>query len=364
MVHHFLYTAPGRVDDAPGSCFEGAGFLGLRAEEHPRGNFDAFTPPATRARYGTPNRMSDGTAPDWRLYAMVMNHVKKPKTVYVRTRVYYTEEERQTVYPTVVGCHLNDAFDVPGGGGRGSTYVDESTWTSPMNGRILLAASHQHGGGKSQTLASETCVRRLYRAPVYHGLPGHVYNTIRPILHEPGPIANGTFVSEEGVPIAQGEVLRRRSMHDNSNLHVAAMGFWVLHIVRDDSTERCARLPGDIRDVRRPKRYDRTPNYGLKVPQLDRPLGPFEAFTGEPLTVADDVFRPGKVTASVGQPITWRFAGSKPHTVTVANGPRGFSSPYAGRTSGDFTFTPSVPGTYRLTCLVHPTAMGQTVEVR
>ena len=37
MVHHFLYFAGGRVDQAPGSCWPGAGFIGGRGEEHPFG---------------------------------------------------------------------------------------------------------------------------------------------------------------------------------------------------------------------------------------------------------------------------------------------------------------------------------------
>src|SRR5262245_66561548 len=32
MVHHFLYFAPGRDDEAPGSCWRGAGFIGGRGE--------------------------------------------------------------------------------------------------------------------------------------------------------------------------------------------------------------------------------------------------------------------------------------------------------------------------------------------
>ncbi len=370
MIHHFLYFAPGRVDDAEGSCWSGAGFLSGRGEEHPTGNFSRMTTPESRARYGITNRRADGTAPDWRLIAMVMNHVKKPKTVYVRTRVYYTEAPREPVYPTVVGCRPFDegftgmAYDVEGGGGRGAEHVDQSTWTSPINGRILLAASHQHGGGKYQLLTSDTCRRHMYKGNVYHGTKDHIYNTIRPILHEPGPIANGTLQSRQGVPITKGEVLRRTAVHDNSNLHVAAMGFWVLHIVRDESVGECDPLPSDIRDVRKPKRYDRTPNFGLKVPQLDPPTGPFEPFTGGLLSVRDNFFRPGKIEAAVGQDITWSFDGRNPHTVTVANGPRGFSSLYTGIRQGQFTFTPTVPGTYRMTCLVHPTTMGQTIKVR
>jgi hypothetical protein len=138
----------------------------------------------------------------------------------------------------------------------------------------------------------------------------------------------------------------------------------VLLIVKDDSvTQDCSPLPDDIIDVGRPRRFDRTPNYGLVVPQLSKPTGPIRAFDGGPLMVGDEFFEPNRIRARVGEPITWRFGGYQPHTVTVANGPRGFSSVYYGQTSGEYTFTPPVKGTYRMTCLVHPTTMGQDVVV-
>jgi hypothetical protein len=344
MVHHFVYFAPGRVDDdVPGGCWSGLGFIGGRGEEHPLGRTLREIPEALRDRYGIRNRLPDGSAPDWHLTAMVMNHYKRPKSFYIRTRVYYTTERREAAKPVVFGdCSLlanGMAYDVPGGGALGSTYVDESIWTAPFSGRLLVAFSHQHGGGRYQLLESRTCGRRLFKAPVYHGRPGHVYNTIRPILHEPGPIGNGSYATVRGIPIAEGEVLRRVAVHDNHNLHVAAMGFW-------------ATL------------FDRTPNYDLVVPQLAKPTGAFRPFTGGALAVEDGFFTPQKVTAAVGETVTWRFVGSAPHTVTVANGPRGFSSLYWGQTAGSYSFAPQVPGTYRLVCLVHPTTMAQTLEVR
>jgi hypothetical protein len=364
MIHHLLYFAPGRQGDSVGSCWSGLGFIAGRGEEHPDGNFD-FVPAERRAQYGIVNRLANGGAPNWHLVAMVMNHVKRPKTVYVRTKLYYTEEERTPVYPTVVGCRGNGmAYDVPGGGRKGSNFVDTSTWTAPYSARILMGASHQHGGGKRQTLASDTCNRKLLDAPVYHGTSDHIYNTIRPILHEPGPIANGTFGTSQGIPVKGGEVLRRRAVHDAHNLHVAAMGFWVLHLVRDDAVGDCDPLPADVTELRRPKRFDRTPNHDLEVPQLDKPTGAFAPFRGGAITVADDYFRPGRIEARRGETIRWEFKGSKPHTVTVANGPRGFSSLYSGLVRGGHSFKFDVPGTYRLTCLVHPTTMGQTVRVR
>jgi len=257
MIHHFVYLAPGRVEDSPNSCWTGGGFITGRGEEHPEGTaFDRWTTPESRAKYGIVNRMPNGDAPAWKLIAMVMNHVKRPKKVYVRTRVHYTREERQPIYPTVVGdCAkaINGmAYDIPGGGAQGETATNTTSWTAPFNGRILLAASHQHGGGRYHTLSSDTCQRRIFKARTYYAPPDHIYNTIRPILHEPGPIGNGTFRSVEGVPIREGEQFTRTGVHDNSNLHVAAMAFWALFLVKDDSvTQDCAPLPDDITDVGR-----------------------------------------------------------------------------------------------------------------
>ena len=368
MVHHFLYWAPGRVDEAPGSCWGGLGFIGGRGEEHPLGHVLRGSSRAFRGRYGINNRLPDGSAPDWRLTAMVMNHYQRPKSFYVRARVWYTTEKRQSVSPVTIGdCSQitnGMAYDVPGGGRRGANFVNSSDWVAPFSGRLLMASSHQHGGGKYQTLDSRTCGRRLFKAPVYHGLPNHTYNTIRPILHEPGPIGTGAYATAKGIPIAKGEVLRRTAVHDNHNLHVASMGFWSTWFVKDDSVKRCGRMPDDIVEINRPKRFDRTPNYDLKVPQLSRPRGAFTAFDGDALEIGDDFFRPGRVTAKVGETITWRFGGSKPHSVSVANGPRGFSSIYWGQRTGTYSATPKVKGTYKLVCLVHPTTMSQTLEVK
>jgi plastocyanin len=103
--------------------------------------------------------------------------------------------------------------------------------------------------------------------------------------------------------------------------------------------------------------------YDRVVPQLSTPKGKWTAFSGTAVGIGDQYFKPAMMTARVGQKITWRFAGYEPHSVTVANGPRGFSSNYLGNTSGSYSFTPTVPGTYRLTCLIHPTTMAQTLKV-
>ena len=370
MVHHFVYFAAGRVGENLGGCWSGLGFIGGRGEEHPSGRFGRYTPPSLRDRYGIANMTASGEAPTWRLLAMVMNHVKQPKTVYVRTRVWYTTEPREPVTPVVLGrCGdlVNGmSYDVPGGEPEGAKFTRESTWTVPegFNGRILRGASHQHGGADYQLLSNETCGTDIFKAPAYYGPPGHIYNTIRPILHEPGPIANGTFATPTGVPVSGGDVIKNVAVHDAHNLHVAAMGFWAMMVVRDDSVKPCDPAPDDLVDVSTPARWDPTPNHGLRVPQLAPPRGAFVPLPASPLTVGDLWFRPGKVVTSVGRELRWQFTGSVPHTVTVANGPRGFSSVYSGQTSGQYAFTPTVKGTYRLVCLVHPTTMGQTVLVK
>ena len=259
MVHHFLYFTQGRARAETGGCL-GGDFLAGRGEEHPSGRFDQVTPPDLRARYGIHNATPQGKAPAWMLTAMVMNHYQRSKRFYVRTRIWYTTEPRTPIYPTAVGdCrHLLNgmAYDVPGGGLPGSTFTDRSTWTMPFSGRIVGAASHHHGGAINHTLASQTCGREIFNAKAYYGAADHPYNTIRPILHEPGPIANGTFRSPTGIPVAAGEVLERVALHDNATLHVAAMGFWVLLLAKDDSVTGCQPMPADVREVTVPAKYD------------------------------------------------------------------------------------------------------------
>ena len=369
MIHHFLYFANERVDAGPGGCL-GNGFIGGRGEEHPSGRFDTMWPADQRARYGIRNATPAGAAPEWSLMTMVMNHYKRSKRFYVRTKVWYTTEPREQLYPLTVGncAHITNgmAYDVPGGGGAGSTYTDRSTWTVPFSGRILGGGSHHHGGALRQTLRSVSCDRTLFDAKAYYGAADHPYNTIRPILHEPGPIANGTFRSAHGIPVTAGEVLERAAVHSNRELHVAAMGFWILPFVRDDSVTACAPLPTDVQEVTVPPRYDRSAPYVFDrlVPQLLAPRGPWRVFDGSVIPVGDQWFRPQKLTAKVGEKITWEFRGFEPHSVTVANGPRGFSSNYLGVTRGRYSFTPTVAGTYKLTCLIHPTTMSQTVKVK
>ena len=61
-----------------GGCWSGAGSSAAAARST-RSATRSWACPAFRARYGIENRKADGTAPDWKLTAMVMNHYKRPK---------------------------------------------------------------------------------------------------------------------------------------------------------------------------------------------------------------------------------------------------------------------------------------------
>ena len=156
-------------------------------------------------------------------------------------------------------------------------------------------------------------------------------------------------------------MLERVALHDNATLHVAAMGFWVLLLAKDDAVTGCQPMPSDIREVTVPAKYDTLAPFVFSrtVPQLFKPGGRVAGV--QRAASATSSSARGRVTAKVGQRLTWRFTGVEPHSVTVANGPRGFSSNYLGNVRGSYSFTPTVPGTYRLTCLIHPTTMAQTL---
>ena len=124
--------------------------------------------------------------------------------------------------------------------------------------------------------------------------------------------------------------------------------------------------PNDISEINKPKRYDRTPDYELVVPQLAKPQGVFQAFDGAAAVGGRRLLPPRQDhRRRSASRITWRFTGTQAAQVTVANGPRGFSSVYWGRRSGQLHASRRrCAGTYRLTCLVHPTTMAETLVVK
>ena len=143
------------------------------------------------------------------------------------------------------------------------------------------------------------------------------------------------------------------------------MAFWVLHIVRDDTVGECDPMPTDLRELRKPQGFDKTPAHDRKVPQLDKPTGAFAPFTGGADHGRRRLLPPGQAQREEGRAGHLGVQG-----IEAAHGHRGqraarlLVAVLGAGSAAAHSFNFDVPGTYRMTCLVHPTTMGQTVRVR
>jgi plastocyanin len=179
------------------------------------------------------------------------------------------------------------------------------------------------------------------------------------------------FRSARGVPVAAGECVVLDSNYDAAMPHTRVMGIFILYMARDASVTKCGARPGDFEQLPLPKGRPKPPPFtvpivGLrngKAVNIEKPPGR-RARLGRrgTISVGDMFFDRANVSVRAGSKLTWRFGGDTLHNVTLANGPRGFSSPNLndGRT---YSKRLSVPGTYQLFCGLHPVDMTATVEV-
>jgi len=322
----------------------------------------------------------------WAMSLMLMNHRNRTDKVFVEYRVRVeTGRELVPIDPwwlDVVNCKLDPIYDVPGGGNRGSTHARHADFVAPAAGRLVFGGAHVHGGGKALTLRSQSCGGRvLYDSRPLWGLPAHPFYKVRPVLHEPGPISMSHLSSAQGIPVAKGERLRLTASYDGELPHVRAMGIMILAFAPDPAvTTACAALPGDVRSYQTTTLRGRnaTPrttiplNYlppgqlgsGRRARAVDGPPGaPLVRSRGGEIDVGDLFFSPARLEVKRGATLRWRFTGDTLHNVTLAQGPRGFSSFDLDR---ERTFEQKLDkrGTYRLFCGLHPTTMLQTVRVR
>jgi hypothetical protein len=178
--------------------------------------------------------------------------------------------------------------------------------------------------------------------------------------------------SRQGFPVAAGERLQLTARYDNQFPHTRVMGIMPFYITRDPGlTQKCGPLPGDVQVIRdtRPGRA-RTPLMRIPINArrsgaagpIARPPGAPTWGGGGPLEVGSFAVEPANAVIPQGATLRWRFWGNTLHTVTVADGPRGFSSPNLsdGR---EFAHRFTRPGTYRLYCSLHPVDMTSTVRV-
>jgi hypothetical protein len=325
--------------------------------------------------YGYPVKGDDRWMATW----MLMNHRNRPDSVYLEYKVRY--ETRRALTPVqllwfdVRNCSYDPVYDVPGGGRPGSTATESTTWTMPFSARIVAALGHVHGGGKEVNVTQPDCGgRTLLRSRATWAFPRDPEYRVRPRVHEPGPIDMELINSRQGFPVAAGERLRLSSLYDAQLPHTRVMGIMGMYVARDPSVTRpCGALPGDVQTIRdsRPGRartplirvpINRRPAPGAVARPIARPPGDPTWASGGPLEIRGLQVEPANAVVPQGATVRWRFWGSSLHTVTVAGGPEGFSSPNLsdGRTF-DHRFTRA--GTYRLYCSLHPVDMTSVVRV-
>ena len=249
MIHHIVLHAPGaKWANEQGNCAAQFFARGEENQEMPKSD-----------DYGIANETAGGDAPDWLLTHMLMNHRPYPFKAYVRTRVTYSDTPKTEVTPLWIdteGCDVDPTYTVLGNGGRGSTAYDRATFTVPMDGRIIGAQGHLHGGGKYQALRNTTCGNELLvRSRAYYGPPDHIFYRVRPILHEPSPISMSRTYSPSGIPVNEGDQLRLTAAYDNGLPHTRVMSIMMAYLVPEDVEDGCPALPNDsvIQDV--PKNY-------------------------------------------------------------------------------------------------------------
>ncbi len=317
---------------------------------------------------------------DWMMAWMLMNHRAETDSAYIQYKVTMTDDPNTIPvtphWADVANCRSDPQFSVPGGGGPGSTHTEAETWTAKQDMRIVAGGGHVHGGAKDVTLRQPECNgRTLFTSTPAWGRANHPFYTVKPVLHEPGPVFMTRTLSASGYHVAKGEQLQLTATYDNERPHTRAMGIMVIYTAPATApVQPCSPLPTDVVTERttQPHRTDSprfdVPLTGLtkrgKAVKIAAPPGKrVKAADGGMVRIKDFDFSRPNLEVPVGSRLSWRFDDQELHDVTVASGPRGFASEHlsARRT---YTETFEAKGTYKIFCSLHPVRMTQTVKVR
>lgn len=326
--------------------------------------------------YGYPTKAADR----WAIVWMLMNHRNRGDRVMIRYTVTIDTNPRlKPVVPVVLDASHGRqglVYDVAGGGRPGSLDVRTARTLAPATGRLVAGLGHVHGGAKDLVVTQPTCGNRvIYRSRPTWGLASHPFYHVRPVLHEPGPIDMSRFASRQGIPVTAGQPLQLSSRYDTTRPHTRVMGLLLMYLAPDPAvTDGCGPLPRDVRTLR-----TSTPGRSA-APRVTIPLTGFGpgglgiTVPGPPgatvrtngdadVSVGSNFFAAGNLSVPAGATVTWRFGDSVLHNVTLASGPRGFSSDRL-KDGGTYSQRLTVPGTYRFFCELHPVGMVQRIVVR
>jgi plastocyanin len=317
----------------------------------------------------------------WLMTWMLMNHRKTKDSAFIEWKVTYTTDPQQEVklyWLDVENCKADPIFSVPGGGKPGSTYTKTAEITMPESGHVVAAGGHVHGGAYGLDISQPDCENRtiVHVQPAW-GTADHPFYHVRPILHEPGPIAMSGTLSSQGFPVAAGQRIRLTATYDNQYPHTRVMGIAGMYVAPSSTpVDGCGPLPSDAATFQTsaPHRSDppvfKVPITGLdsngKAVTIQHPPGKTVTLSsGSNIDVKSFFFSRPNVKVKRGAKLTWLFkgAGTDLHNVTLANGPLGFASPNYG-TKAKFTYRFNRRGKYQIFCALHPVSMTETVTVK
>ena len=376
MLHHIVFVNPLNADKTCES------FLNWDTTTYAPGRERFYAAGEERAKmslpegYGYP--IQSGTP--WFVLYMVMNHRAATDSAFVQYKVTIDSAAQTPVEPywmDVANCKADPVYNAPGTGGPNSTHLLTDDVVMPQGGRIVAGLGHVHGGAKGLTVTEPDCgQRQIANSVPTWAPPDHPFYTVRPILHEPGPVNMTAFNTQQGIPVAAGERVRLNSLYDNSRPHTRLMGIELLYVAPDASvTQRCGPLPDDMQILGTDQPGRRGP-IDFTVPltgvdssgnavSIDAPPGKIEKVPDNTqVTVGDRFFSKTNVQIKPGQSLRWNFpSNSELHNVTLANGPEGFASDNLDR-GRSFQTRFNRPGTYRFFCALHPVQMTERVVVK
>ena len=368
MLHHIVFINVGK--DKNGSCPGRGGepFWGTGEEKQP-----LILPEGYGYRIAKTDR--------WRMQTMLMSHSLRAHTVRVvysvRMITGATLERVKPLWLRANGCSRHPSYDIEGDQPPGSTHVKQSLWRMPLSGRIVAASGHLHGSSYGLTVEQPRCRDRtiIDQKPLY-GFANDIVYRAKPILHEPGPVATGMFLTKTGVPVRKGEMLRVKGFYEGSRPHLRVMAITHVYIAPDREAPRsCVPVPKDAhmywtrKDGRTKPPVVELPINGLndkgEVVEIDRPPGPIRTVdsTATQVKIAAERFQPANLSVGRGTRIVWSFTDPTMHNILLASGPRHVASTTLSK-GGRYVKTLYEPGTYKLFCYLHPITMTQVIDVR
>lgn len=368
MLHHLVFINAGAKRGAKRTSCAG------RSGEPFWGTGEEHEPMSLPKGYGYPVNARDR----WRMQVMLMTHSLNAGIVYVQYRFrFVTGQRMKRVRPFWIranGCNPQPSYSVPGDGGPNSTHNQKYTWTVPFDGRIVFAGGHLHGGSKRMFLSEPGCKNReLINTDPLYGKPDDPVYSIRPILHEPGPVSTRAYQSRLGVGVRKGQKLVVNGLYDNEYARARVMSIMHIYVAPGDPGPRCGPIPAGRKYFNRADSGRYKPPYvriPLNVLGDDNRVRPFESLpgpvvpvkSGSTINLVNYAFSKPNISVPLGATLKWRFADPVGHNVLLANGPAVVGASTAS--NGAVHTTRFVkPGRYQLFCYLHPVTMHEQVDV-